>query len=778
MTDTDRSAQRALLGGAISDAPARSRGSGGDDVDVVRRLLHGPVSGPAGTADAAMRRLFDRGWITVTGENDRWYAHVTPLGVRAAAEITPRMLNRTTSGDLDVPALCWADSPVGDEVRLVVLQDVFQFSDVTALIYEPDRDNVDGFDTRLVIRSGEAADAGDARDRWLSKDATDIPASAFGEGGGIVLSPKDRVTVRTVMATFANRHGPSLTVDLIDGAIASPVADAVRQAGPWILAVPPVLGRAIRLLAPGTQPNSDIEFLDWVSAGLPPIRLKCGYRNGAPAGDGALHKLLVVGDEVITPGHPESASGTDTADGIRNACRAAAIALHSSGPIADLPIATHRDPNGNTRTMPLNQIERLEQVRTVLLAARWLRAGWSLADVAPLLRHGPGPEEAVPLLTGGVPAKRIAEWAGHDLDDCSRWVAHPGVPVELAQSLRRAGLDLPEVTRWAHRGVPAANLLEWSRLIAAGTVSEEQIPQWEELGVSPATHRKINRSDEANVLSPARCREWLDAGIPAQHVRVYEHAGASPADIAPYGEVLAKHEPWEIVSAMGLLADSEAQVPIGIIAAYLQAGHLPYTAVFLEGHRFPMTRAARRRAADSPYARYERKAAPPISWPDAAAVIRTGRSTKSLFTLPSLLTAPDVPLMGTRNNGPRITRLLAGRPAGYDAASRPWHVGVLYPAPYDPVHDLDELIGVVTREGHVACLMPGYFYLRSLIEALTDSGIHFVVPIVPDLDTDDESDLADEPDITVRFLRYRELRPLLEDTVPPGIRWSWPAWRD
>ncbi len=29
-----------------------------------------------------------------------------------------------------------------------------------------------------------------------------------------------------------------------------------------------------------------------------------------------------------------------------------------------------------------------------------------------------------------------------------------------------------------------------------------------------------------------------------------------------------------------------------------------------------------------------------------------------------------------------------------------------------------------------SCLMPGYFYLRPFIEALTHIGVHFVVPIV------------------------------------------------
>jgi hypothetical protein len=45
---------------------------------------------------------------------------------------------------------------------------------------------------------------------------------------------------------------------------------------------------------------------------------------------------------------------------------------------------------------------------------------------------------------------------------------------------------------------------------------------------------------------------------------------------------------------------------------------------------------------------------------------------------------------------------------------------VLYEAPDDPDYGHDALIGVVTRAGHIGCLMPGYFYVRPFIEALTE----------------------------------------------------------
>ncbi|WP_148083470.1 hypothetical protein [Micromonospora sp. Llam0] len=303
----------------------------------------------------------------------------------------------------------------------------------------------------------------------------------------------------------------------------------------------------------------------------------------------------------------------------------------------------------------------------------------------------------------------------------------------------------------------------------------DEIPEWEGLGISPAAFRRINRTVGTAMPTPARCKEWIEAGIPAEHIRVYEYAQASPAAIAPHGSQLADHNPWEIVRALGLLADSEAQVPIEIIARYVEDGYPPCSPVYLEGDRYPMTELALRRAVDSPHARFEKVTAPPISWPVAAAVIRSGRSTDSLFTLPSLLAAPNAPVMGACHNRQRINRLLAKTPPGHDEAGIPWHVGALYPAPYDPVYDYDELIGIVTQEGHVACLMPGYFYLRSLIEALTDNGIYFVVPIVGESDL--RSDLDSEPDLGVRFHRYRELKPLLENSTPPGINWRWPAWR-
>ncbi len=37
--------------------------------------------------------------------------------------------------------------------------------------------------------------------------------------------------------------------------------------------------------------------------------------------------------------------------------------------------------------------------------------------------------------------------------------------------------------------------------------------------------------------------------------------------------------------------------------------------------------------------------------------------------------------------------------------------------------------------------------------------------------------MNDEPKIVIRFLRYRELRRLVEQVVPLGLCWEWPPWR-
>jgi hypothetical protein len=390
--------------------------------------------------------------------------------------------------------------------------------------------------------------------------------------------------------------------------------------------------------------------------------------------------------------------------------------------------------------------------------------------VAPLLAHGPGPEDAVPLIATGMSVDRLAEWARYDLGECVRWAVHPDIDADLAMTLVKKRLGPEDVTHWSDRGVSPVNLPGWLDLVSAGLVAEKDIPLWEASRVSPTLFRKVNKPSERSALSPGRCREWTDVGIPVEHIRVYEHAKVSPSDVVPYGNLLAEHDPWEIIRAMGLLADSEAQVPLKVIAKYLERGDPPYMAVFLKGHKYPLSGLGRRKRADGPYASFERKEPPAISWRDAAAVLRTGRSSTSLFTLPSLLEAPNVGLMGTQRNDDRVKKLLAGPPAGHDEEGRPWHVGVLYAAPRDPVYDLDDLIGVVTRAGHIGCLMPGYFYLKSFIQALAESGVHFVVPILADGD-------PGYVDVDVLFLRYRELRPLIEHYKPPGIEWEWPEWR-
>jgi hypothetical protein len=112
--------------------------------------------------------------------------------------------------------------------------------------------------------------------------------------------------------------------------------------GPWMRSVPNILAQAIEAISEEVRPTSNEEFIAWVYVGLPPIRLRCGYRNGEAAG-GAMHRVLVEGDEVRTPGHP---AGEVERPGVRNACLAAALALRSSGPVAELPVAAHGQAGG------------------------------------------------------------------------------------------------------------------------------------------------------------------------------------------------------------------------------------------------------------------------------------------------------------------------------------------------------------------------------------------------------------------------------------------------
>jgi hypothetical protein len=167
------------------------------------------------------------------------------------------------------------------------------------------------------------------------------------------------------------------------------------------------------------------------------------------------------------------------------------------------------------------------------------------------------------------------------------------------------------------------------------------------------------------------------------------------------------------------------------------------------------------------YGFYEQLRPPAISWSQASDVLRTGVSAGSLFSLSSWWSFPRVPLMGTHHNKERIDRLLLTR-AGGQVDGAPWHVGVLYEAPDDPNYEMRHLIGVVTRVGHVGCLMPGYFYIRPFIDALSQKGLHFVVPVILSEDDDD--------DVVVPFLRGRSLRLELERLRPPGVAWDWPPW--
>ncbi|NJC13016.1 hypothetical protein F4558_002842 [Micromonospora profundi] len=101
--------------------------------------------------------------------------------------------------------------------------------------------------------------------------------------------------------------------------------------------------------------------------------------------------------------------------------------------------------------------------------------------------------------------------------------------------------------------------------------------------------------------------------------------------------------------------------------------------------------------------------------------------------------------MGEHQNERRVRRLRSTRPHGVDGEGAPWYVGVLYPAPRDPIYEYDDLVGIVTWVGHVACLLPGGGRLmRPVVERLAQHSRHYLVPV-----------LADNPDELYVFLPIR-----------------------
>lgn len=149
---------------------------------------------------------------------------------------------------------------------------------------------------------------------------------------------------------------------------------------------------------------------------------------------------------------------------------------------------------------------------------------------------------------------------------------------------------------------------------------------------------------------------------------------------------------------------------------------------------------------DAGYHAYEAKTPPAISWRKAKRAIATTTSSHPFVTIAELRVRPysddgqwrDLlveprPLMGEHHNEARVKRLRATPPHGLTADGLPWYVGILYAAPLDPIWGYEDLVGVVTWVGHVACLLPGgNAMMRPVVDWLAERSQHYLVPLVAD----------------------------------------------
>jgi hypothetical protein len=146
------------------------------------------------------------------------------------------------------------------------------------------------------------------------------------------------------------------------------------------------------------------------------------------------------------------------------------------------------------------------------------------------------------------------------------------------------------------------------------------------------------------------------------------------------------------------------------------------------------------------YEFYEKLEPPNISWRRAKQALAVATETQQFLTIPGWRThfseqergwqEPEVearPLMGEYHNERRVQRLRATRPHGMREDGAPWYVGVLYAAPRDPIYGYDDLVGIVTWVGHIACLLPGGGQLmRPIVEWLAKEDRHYLVPVMAD----------------------------------------------
>ncbi|MGV9978315.1 hypothetical protein ACWDUH_11605 [Micromonospora wenchangensis] len=131
------------------------------------------------------------------------------------------------------------------------------------------------------------------------------------------------------------------------------------------------------------------------------------------------------------------------------------------------------------------------------------------------------------------------------------------------------------------------------------------------------------------------------------------------------------------------------------------------------------------------YALYETKRPPRLSWSKAAESITAGEPRGDLFALPFWQSGPVRwrGIWGAHYNESRTEKLLAAEPDGYDDEGDPWYVGVLYPGLSDEY--VSDMVGIVTRTGHVGCVWPNISDsgLSEFVCSVNSTFKHFVVPL-------------------------------------------------
>lgn len=157
-----------------------------------------------------------------------------------------------------------------------------------------------------------------------------------------------------------------------------------------------------------------------------------------------MHQLQVIGDRLLLAGHDgqdrEEEFARAVADGRVLSCHGLAESIRGTEPLT----RTGRRNAGYVPDHPgaflsSAQARRAEQVRTVWLAYRWLRAGRTLARVAPLLGLGPGPEKGAAWLDAGVEIADVAAWGRRrELADYQRWRRSPHLSADASMALDAA----------------------------------------------------------------------------------------------------------------------------------------------------------------------------------------------------------------------------------------------------------------------------------------------------------------------------------------------------